>query len=100
MKIDFRKLPVRDVRGQLVREMENPSLPYDLSYDLPDKIHRTTQDVRADALAMAIVRQPVIDLTEEDVELLRAEMERLQYLAFVKRAFDEAVDEARQNSSE
>ena len=95
MEIDFRNLPVRDVRGQLVREMEKPSLPCDISVDLPDKIYRTTEDVRAAALAMAIVRQPVIDLSEEDVKLLRAELERLKYFAFIKRAFEEAVEEAR-----
>lgn len=62
-------------------------------------IYNETADLGELDLAQRIYREGCVDLTDEETQTVRRYVEK-NYKAFVKRAFDEAVDEARQNSSE
>lgn len=91
MKVDFRNLPVRDIEGNLC--------PRDIAKEMGNMIYNETADLGELDLAQRIYREGCVDLTDEETQTVRRYVEK-NYKAFVKRAFDEAVDEARQNSSE
>lgn len=86
IKIDFRNLPVTDVEGNRV--------DIDLSKQIGNVIWNTTTDVLEAELAQRIAKEKVLELTKEEISIIRQNMEKGRVVACVKIAFENAVKEA------
>lgn len=76
MKIDFRKIEVKDLDG-------NKST-VDVSKELGNAIYRTTQDIGELELAREIYKSGEAELTDEQIAIVRKYMDAGGFFAFVK----------------
>lgn len=96
IKIDFRKLLVTDVEGNKIEiiDKEGNKIDVDWSKKIGNVIWNTTTDVLEAELAQRIAKEKVLELTKEEISIIRNNMEKGRVIACVKIAFENAVKEA------
>lgn len=82
MKIDFRKIQVKDIEGNIV--------PFDFSKGLGNTIYQKTADLGELELAQNIYKNGEVELSPEQVERIK-EYVKTNFVAVVQVAINEAL---------
>jgi len=83
MKINFREIKTQDIEGK--------EQVLDISKDLGNTIYAETQDIGELELARKIYLQEKVDLTNEEVEIVKKFLEKY-YKAFIKEGFYKIIN--------
>ena len=83
MKIDFRKIMVKDIEGKKV--------PHDFSKEMGNAIFSTTKDIGELDLARDIYHKGEVDMTKEQAQMVKALADR-NFFAWAKEAIFPALD--------
>lgn len=83
MKINFREIKTQDIEGK--------EQVLDISKDLGNTIYAETRDLGELELARKIYLEGEINLSEEEVGIIKAFMEKY-YKAFIKEAFYKIIN--------
>jgi hypothetical protein len=83
MKVDFRKVEIKDIEGKKV--------PHDLSKDLGNAIFKQTTDLGELDLARDIYHKGEVDLNKKDAEIIKHYVEEY-FLAFIKETLIPVLD--------
>jgi len=82
-KIDLSRLEITNIDGSKVE--------IDLSKELAQGIYSTTQKISELSFAMDLFKDPVVELTEENKEIIRSNVEK-GFKAFVQVAVNKLID--------
>lgn len=82
MKIDFRKIQVKDIEGNIV--------PFDISKMLGNTIYQKTADLSELELAQSIYKNGEVELLPEQAERIK-EYVKTNFVAVVQIAVNEAL---------
>ena len=84
MKIDFRKIAVKDIEGK--------DSNLDLSKELGNTIYKNTPDLGELEFAQELYKKGEVDVDEPKAEIIRKYLEIGQFFAFVKKAVYDKLD--------
>ncbi|KAA4671579.1 hypothetical protein F3B42_14140 [Bacteroides ovatus] len=82
MKIDFRKIQVKDIEGNVVS--------FDISKSLGNTIYQNTPDLGELELAQSIYKNGEVELSSEQVDKIK-EYVKKYFTAYVQVAFNEIL---------
>ena len=82
-KVDFSKLPIRQLDGSIVE--------HDFSKDLAQAIFSNTQNISEHAFSVDLFKDPIIELTDENKAIIKEYTEKY-FKAFVQVAVNELID--------
>ena len=82
-KVDLSRLEITNIDGSKVE--------IDLSKELAQGIYSTTQKISELSFAMDLFKDPVVELTEENKEIIRSNVEK-GFKAFVQVAVNKLID--------
>lgn len=83
MKVDFRKLEIKDLEGNVVT--------FDASKQLANFIYMETQDLGDLILAQDIYKNGEVELDNDHIDKIRSWL-RTNFKAFVQKAFDDYIN--------
>ena len=83
-KIDLSKLEITNIDGSKVE--------IDLSKELAQGIYSTTQKIAELSFAMDLFKNPIVELTDENKEIIKSHVEK-GFKAFVQVAINKLIDE-------
>ena len=84
--LDFSRMPISDVEGNVTE--------LDYSKSIANLVYKSTDDVQEAELAMRIVREKKVSLTDEEIDLLRKRFAKEKLLAYIKMGFESMVRDA------
>lgn len=84
MKVDFRKVELKDIEGNI----EN----YDLSKELGNAIYKKTADLGELDLAQRIYKQGEVEIDDAEKEVIKRYVKE-NFLAFVQLAVNEMLEQ-------
>lgn len=84
--LDFSRMPISDVEGNVTE--------LDYAKSIANLVYKNTDDVQEAELAMRIVREKKVSLTDEEIDLLRKRFAKEKLLAYIKMGFESMVRDA------
>lgn len=84
--LDFSRMPISDVEGNVTE--------LDYAKSIANLVYKSTDDVQEAELAMRIVREKKVSLTDEEIDLLRKRFTKEKLLAYIKMGFEAMVRDA------